>query len=287
MEYDDLNRLWRRPPRTPAGSTSSPRRRASTQNGNPEEVVDPKGQTITSTFDELNRLKTKSYAFAPGDPLRPWRHTASFEYTYDANGNLLQADEHVASGTDPPATTLVTTRTYDGLDRLTSETAAPARRRHPDGRATPTTATASARRSPIPRRRHATTPTTARTGSRRPSPTSARRTRRRPRYTYWPDDLLHTVSVPERRRGDPRLRQGRPTAVARQRQGRDRRLVLPVRRHPPVTGQPSPTTRTATASPRSRRTAAAPRRRATPTTTSTASRPSPTRSTRPTRRAAW
>ena len=69
-------------------------------------MVDPKGQTTTHTYDELNRLKTKSYAFAPGDSTRPWRYTASVDYGYDANGNLLQTDEHVASGPSPPNATL-------------------------------------------------------------------------------------------------------------------------------------------------------------------------------------
>ena len=46
------------------------------ENGNPLVVRDPKGQTITSAFDELNRLKKKSFAFAEGDGVRPWRYTA-------------------------------------------------------------------------------------------------------------------------------------------------------------------------------------------------------------------
>ena len=41
------------------------------ENGNPEEVVDPKGQTTTNTYDELNRLKTTSFAFDPEDADAP------------------------------------------------------------------------------------------------------------------------------------------------------------------------------------------------------------------------
>ena len=108
MEYDELNRL-RKTVQDPAdGGSASPLVLVSETtrldaNGNPEEVVDAKGQKTTSTFDELNRLKSQAHAFAPGDTTRPWRHTVSVDYTYDASGNLLQSDEHVASGSDPPA----------------------------------------------------------------------------------------------------------------------------------------------------------------------------------------
>ena len=57
-------------------------------NGNQTGLVDPKGQTIAQTFDALNRLETKTWAFAPGDPYRPWRHTKSLTYTWDANNNF-------------------------------------------------------------------------------------------------------------------------------------------------------------------------------------------------------
>jgi len=90
--------------------------------GNEVAIIDPKGQKVTSTYDELSRLKTRSYAFAPTDPVRPWRHTTSITYAYDANNNLKQADERVASGTDPPSIRLTTIRDYDELDRLKSET---------------------------------------------------------------------------------------------------------------------------------------------------------------------
>src|SRR5262249_21848195 len=90
-------------------------------NGNERLLTDAKGQAVTSTYDELNRLKTKTYAFAPSDSVRPWRHTTSIAFAYDANGNVKQVDEAVASGTDPPST-LTMLREYDELDRLKNET---------------------------------------------------------------------------------------------------------------------------------------------------------------------
>src|SRR5262249_47231416 len=91
-------------------------------NANETLLTDPKGQTVTSSYDSLNRLKTKAYGFAQGDPYRPWRYTTGIAYSYDGNNNLTQADESVASGIDPPGVGLLTTtRAYDDLDRLTSE----------------------------------------------------------------------------------------------------------------------------------------------------------------------
>ena len=202
MEYDELNRLKKTIQDPPDAGSASPLNLISEttrfdENGNPEVMVDPKGQTITHAYDELNRLKTKSYAFAPADTTRPWRYTASIDYRYDENGNLQQTDEHVASGASPPDTTLTTTRAYDGLDRLQSET-----QPLPDGgtrirRATATSGTAPARPSPTP-----TTRVTryAYDGQNRLADrhrrTPAPRTRRPRRYTYWPDDLLKTVTYP-------------------------------------------------------------------------------------------
>src|SRR5262249_43731928 len=91
------------------------------ENGNEKKLTDAKGQVVESTYDEVNRLKTKTYAFAPGDSVRPWRHTTGMVYAYDPNDSLKQVDESVASGTDPPEV-LTTSRTFDNLDRLMSET---------------------------------------------------------------------------------------------------------------------------------------------------------------------
>lgn len=66
-------------------------------NGNVLVLTDAKGQTVTSTYDEWNRVKTKSYAFAPGDPDRPWRWLSSIDYDYDANDNVTRVEETVAA----------------------------------------------------------------------------------------------------------------------------------------------------------------------------------------------
>ena len=194
MEYDELNRLFKTT-QDPGGLNLVTETVKFDENGNPEIVKDPKRQTITSTFDELNRLKTKAYAYATGDADRPWRYTASIDYGYDENSNLRTTDEHVASGTDPPDTTLTITRVYDGLDRLTSET-----QPLPDG----STRTVGYGYYKNGLRKTVTDPAssvtqyaydgqnrlqTAITGF---GTADAKTTA----YTYWPDDLLHTVSYP-------------------------------------------------------------------------------------------
>ena len=97
MAWDDLGRLDRRTQKgAPEGDlVSDP---SYDPSGNQTSFVDPNGQTVTQTFDELNRVRTKAWTFAPGNPDRPWRHTTSMTYTWDANNNLLRVDETVASG---------------------------------------------------------------------------------------------------------------------------------------------------------------------------------------------
>ena len=195
MEYDDLNRL-KKTTQDPGGLNLVSETTAFDENGNPETFVDPNGQTTTNTYDELNRLKAKSYAFAPADTTLPWRYTASVDYAYDPNGNLKQTDEHVASGTSPPdTTTLTTTRIYDGLDRLKSET-----QPLPDGssrtlaytyfkngsRKTVTDPAGSVTEYAYDGQNRLKTATTDATGS-DPKTTT---------YTYEPDDLLKTVTYP-------------------------------------------------------------------------------------------
>jgi RHS repeat-associated protein len=90
-------------------------------NGNEVTLTDPKGQKTHSTFDELNRLHTVTYVALPEEVPLMWMRTTGVVYTRDQNGNLVQVDESVASGTDPPRA-LRTLRQYDALDRLVSDT---------------------------------------------------------------------------------------------------------------------------------------------------------------------
>jgi RHS repeat-associated protein len=164
------------------------------RNGNETLTTDAKGQTVTSGYDELNRLKSRTYAFAAGDSVRPWRHTTSIAYGYDPNGNPTSIDESVASGTDPPAT-LNTTRGYDLLDRMTSETTT-----LPDGGTRPVSYTYfenGTRKTVIDPGNVTTSYTydgqnrlkTATTGAGTAQATTTS-------YTYFPDDLLKTVAYP-------------------------------------------------------------------------------------------
>ena len=196
MQYDRLNRL-KKTTQDPGGLALVTETLTFDPNGNPEVIRDPKGQTTTSTFDVLNRVKTVSHAFAIGDDDRPWRHTRSTAYSYDANGNVQGVEEQVASGTDPPSSdvTLVTTRGYDLQDRLQSEVQG-----LPDGGQR--TVAYTHYRNGV--RKSVTDPAGRITqyaydGQNRLEDavtdfgTPAARTTS---YTYWPDDLLKTVTYP-------------------------------------------------------------------------------------------
>ena len=201
LEYDELNRLVRTI-QDPRGSSNPSGLHYVTEttrfdaNGHPEVVVDPKGQTVTRTWDELNRLKTQAFTPAPGAPV-PWRHATAIAYDYDASGNLKHVEETVASGTDPPETptVLTTDRTWDGLDRLSTETTT-----LPDGgsrgvscgyyrnglRRSITDSAGSVTQYEYDGQNRLQATTTA-FGT-----AAAARTAQ----TYWPDDLLHTVAYP-------------------------------------------------------------------------------------------
>lgn len=120
MAYDRLDRL-EVTTQDPGGLGLVTRHRYD-PDGRLELLTDAKGQTVESEYDELGRMKLKTYSFAPADPVRPWRHVTSTAYEYDPNGNPRRIEDRVASGADPPSTTLVTQRAWDSLDRLESET---------------------------------------------------------------------------------------------------------------------------------------------------------------------
>ena len=272
MEYDELNRL-KKTTQDPGGLDLVTETTRFDENGNPEVVVDPKGQTITIDLRRAEPAEDEEPTPSPRTtPLRPWRYTASLEYAYDPNGNLLhdrraRRERHRAR----PTRRSITTRTYDGLDRLDERDASRCPTAGAGRSPTATTGTAPARPSPTPTGR--VTRYTYDGQNRLQTPTTDFGTAdaRTTTYAYWPDDLLHTVTYPERRRGDPRLRQGRPPAVDRQRQGRHDHLVLPVLRHRPGHRPPGLLRRERQPpDPGRDERRPRPRRRPTPTTTSTA-----------------
>ncbi len=160
-------------------------------NGNEISLTDPKEQIVTSQYDEINRLKTTTYAFATGDSFRPWRHTTGIAYGNDKNSNPTSIDETVASGTDPPELThLVTSSGYDSLNRLEGEATT-----LPDG----DTRTVGYSYFGSGTRQSVTDPEMGLTsysydGQNRlkTATTAASATA----YGYFGDDLLHTVSYP-------------------------------------------------------------------------------------------
>jgi RHS repeat-associated protein len=189
MAYDDVNRLVSMT--QDPGGLSLVTQHQYDDNGNETLLTDPKAQTVTSTYDELNRLKTKAYAFAQGDPYRPWRYTTGVVYSYDPNNNLAQAEESVASGVDPPGLgSLTTTKSYDDLDRLASETTTLS---EGGQRTVGYTYFANGTRKTV------TDPdslVTAYTYDGQNRLATATTTAGDTTYTYWPDDLLKTITYP-------------------------------------------------------------------------------------------
>jgi RHS repeat-associated protein len=197
MEYDALDRLTRRiQDPADASNPSGLGLATSTQydeDGRPVLETDPKGQSSTLAYDELGRLRSRTMALAAGAEAL-WRRTSAIGYEYDANGNLTRATETTVDAAGVAAD-LATERTWDGLDRLTSETAT-----LPDG-GTRTTTYAywrnGLRKSLTDpsglvtayeydgRNRLARATTGFGTGQ---AATTA--------YEYWPDDLLRTVTYP-------------------------------------------------------------------------------------------
>ena len=197
MEYDAVDRLRRRiqdPADTgnPAGLDLVTETRYD-EDGRPVLELDPKGQTTTSVYDELGRVRSKAMALAAG-AVAPWRRTSALAYEYDANGNLARVAETSVDAAGA-ATDLVTDRTWDALDRLTAETTT-----LPEGgtrtiaygyyrnglRRTLTDATGLVTAYEYDGQNRLATATT---GFGTPQAAATR-------YEYWPDDLLRTVTYP-------------------------------------------------------------------------------------------
>ena len=195
MEYDRLNRLFRTTQDPDLGGLRLVTHITEFDgNGNVVRLVDPKGQQVHNTYDELNRLTQRDFAALPAEAAQLWRHTTSIHYTYDGNDNLETATESVASGTDPPSASLVTSRTYDAFDRLSSETEGLAQGGtrtlgydyYGNGlRKTKTDSGRVTRYEYDGRNRLAAVTTDFGTAGTRTTS-----------YGYWPDSLLHTVSTP-------------------------------------------------------------------------------------------
>jgi YD repeat-containing protein len=104
MAWDDVGRLDQRMQVIDATTTLTTAF-GYDSNGNQTSLLDPRGQAVAQEFDELNRLKKKTWTFAPTDPDRPWRFITSTTQCWDPNGNLVQVIEEVSSGLEPtPAT---------------------------------------------------------------------------------------------------------------------------------------------------------------------------------------
>ena len=78
-------------------------------NGNLQTATDPNDQTVTSTYDELNRETLRSYS-APYHPVDDVLQTIAF--TWDENSNLVDATETYTSGMR------LTHHDWDSFDRL-------------------------------------------------------------------------------------------------------------------------------------------------------------------------
>jgi RHS repeat-associated protein len=104
--YDSLDR---------AVSTTDALSRASKvaydEKGNPVSVTDAKGQITALMYDALNRVKTVGYNAKTSGSTTTYDSTVN--YTYDAVGRMTKAVDSTGG---------TITRTYDDLDRLTSET---------------------------------------------------------------------------------------------------------------------------------------------------------------------
>ena len=191
MEYDLLNRV-KKTTQDPGGLDLVTETLSFDANGNPEQVRDANGQTITSTYDELNRLKTKAYAAragsrGPGANHAHRRTSTTPTATWRGSRTTWPA---ARIRRRPP---LVTTRGYDTRPAGERDQALP------DGgsrrSATRTSRTARARRSPDPA--GLVTQYTYDGQNRLQTASRARYPQGTDHdYTYYPDDLLHTVAYP-------------------------------------------------------------------------------------------
>ena len=85
--------------------------------GNATQLTQPSGTTVTQTYDAANRLTGRAIALAGG-----LEGPTAESYALDGLGRLTQATSGTGPLPDPAAVT--STRTYDSLSRVTSETTA-------------------------------------------------------------------------------------------------------------------------------------------------------------------
>jgi RHS repeat-associated protein len=120
MEYDALNRLWR----TTRGQGNPNLVTTVTEfdaEGRALTTQEPNGEITRQAFDELGRLKTRTYEAATTGWTPPWAYTTQEQRFYDPNSNLTRIEEQDKNADGTTRQLRVTARTYDTLDRQTGE----------------------------------------------------------------------------------------------------------------------------------------------------------------------
>jgi RHS repeat-associated protein len=120
MEHDDLGRLFRTT-RDPGGLDLTSTTTQFDADSHPERIEEANGEVTIQTWDELGRLSVRTHQAPASGWTAPWAYTTEARNFYDPNSNLERVEEHDlrTDGGTPPLR--VTARTYDLLDRETSE----------------------------------------------------------------------------------------------------------------------------------------------------------------------